>query len=608
MQYAINYGSVLMMQQLGMSLAGLAVILSFLGLAPGVGGMAKWKDIQDAVGASQQEVCEEVLCANIEKEVAATKADAHKKAEEWAKTEGKQDDEEAKAVKVEEFLAYINGLDGQVRVGLTATMDGAWQKRSSGSNYNSRTGHNFAIGGFSGMIIALVVFSKHCRMCEVAKKKNKEPKEHRCAQNFPMEKSSKSMEGIGSVEHCKAIFSRAGNKVRGYIRTIVTDDDSTTRANLRHSLKEELDAKYGDGGWQKTDHWPRVDNDPKKAFVKDNGLMPLWAPAVLHYLCDISHRVKVIGSMCYDIKQGKDPSKEKKRGGAPNQKKKPWHECTSEEQEHRSKNKMQKYDCEKIKVLAGYYLHGNRHLPFGDYFKNSHCIYLHHFNDQSLCHSKWCKVKRCHENGTDLPADYCVNNKFRDKEEHAELFGKVKAGMQTYLTTEALQMCYHPFCTQKNESLNRKSTATAPKDRFYGGTKTLSDRLRMVVIEDTLGYVEAINRVLGHLGIAAFDTLTEWSRRKDSVANRQMLCREKKENKINHAQKRKTEMNEGYKASKKAKASYGTGIAINDPSLAALGPDANPTTGLSTSRVQQKTSNNELPHKRAASKPCSCGA
>jgi hypothetical protein len=104
----------LIMQQLGMSLAGLATIFGFLGIAAGVGGMDKWKDIQDAVGAAQQEVVKK-FCANIEKEIAATKADAKKKAEEWAKTEGKQDDEEAKAVKMEEFLAYVNGLDGQVR-------------------------------------------------------------------------------------------------------------------------------------------------------------------------------------------------------------------------------------------------------------------------------------------------------------------------------------------------------------------------------------------------------------------------------------------------------------------------------------------------------------
>jgi hypothetical protein len=94
----------------------------------------KWKDIQDAVGAAEQEGWEEILCANIEKEIAMTKDDAAIRVEKRAEAEKKQDEEEAKEAKMDEFLAYVNGMDGQVRLELTATMDGAWQKRSSGKD------------------------------------------------------------------------------------------------------------------------------------------------------------------------------------------------------------------------------------------------------------------------------------------------------------------------------------------------------------------------------------------------------------------------------------------------------------------------------------------
>jgi hypothetical protein len=145
MKYIVNYYAVLMMQRLGMSLEGLAMMLAFLGLGPGVGGTEKWKDIQEAVGAAQQEVCEDVLAANTEKEMALTLSDAEKKVNEWADTteEGKTADDEAKRVKLQEFVEYVDGQDGQPRLGLTAAMDGVWEKRSSGHNYNSRTGHNF---------------------------------------------------------------------------------------------------------------------------------------------------------------------------------------------------------------------------------------------------------------------------------------------------------------------------------------------------------------------------------------------------------------------------------------------------------------------------------
>jgi hypothetical protein len=156
MKYAINYSAVLIMQQLGMSLEGLAAIFGFLGIAASVGGMDKWRDIQEAVGAAQQEVAEEVLMENIEKEIAATKQDADKKLQEWMQTteEGKaaNDTEQQQAKLDDEFLVFVSGTDGECQLGLTAGMDQAWQKQSSGNNYSSKIGHNFCVGGFTGLI------------------------------------------------------------------------------------------------------------------------------------------------------------------------------------------------------------------------------------------------------------------------------------------------------------------------------------------------------------------------------------------------------------------------------------------------------------------------
>ena len=60
MKYSINYYAVIMMQRLGISLEGLAMMLDFLGLVPGVGGTEKWRHLQEAVGVTKQEVSEEV--------------------------------------------------------------------------------------------------------------------------------------------------------------------------------------------------------------------------------------------------------------------------------------------------------------------------------------------------------------------------------------------------------------------------------------------------------------------------------------------------------------------------------------------------------------------
>ena len=49
--------------------------------------------------------------------------------------------------------------------GLTVSYDMGWQRRSSGNNYTSLSGHAFLIGGHTRRVIACVVFSKKCSIC-----------------------------------------------------------------------------------------------------------------------------------------------------------------------------------------------------------------------------------------------------------------------------------------------------------------------------------------------------------------------------------------------------------------------------------------------------------
>ena len=53
------------------------------------------------------------------------------------------------------------------KVGLTVSYDGAWQKKSSGRKYDSRSGHAFLVGSMTRKIVGCVVFSKNCKQCEI---------------------------------------------------------------------------------------------------------------------------------------------------------------------------------------------------------------------------------------------------------------------------------------------------------------------------------------------------------------------------------------------------------------------------------------------------------
>lgn len=61
MDYAINYSMSLLMQQLGMGLRGVTTLLSFLGIAAGIGNPHKWKRIQDEVGLAEEAVAADVV-------------------------------------------------------------------------------------------------------------------------------------------------------------------------------------------------------------------------------------------------------------------------------------------------------------------------------------------------------------------------------------------------------------------------------------------------------------------------------------------------------------------------------------------------------------------
>lgn len=53
------------------------------------------------------------------------------------------------------------------KVGLTVSYDRAWQKKSSGRKYDSRSGHAFLGGSMTRKIVGCVVFSKNCKQCEI---------------------------------------------------------------------------------------------------------------------------------------------------------------------------------------------------------------------------------------------------------------------------------------------------------------------------------------------------------------------------------------------------------------------------------------------------------
>jgi hypothetical protein len=545
-RYPINYQLVLLVQQLGCGLDGLNTIFAHLGMSPSRGGKDKWKVLQEEIGKAEHEVALEVFQENIDDAVAFHEA---KTDNILAGFEGTVDEKEVKRV------GLLRLKDG--RVGISVGMDGAWQKRSIGfGSYNSLSGMNYCVELDTKKILNLVVYSKKCTYCCRWRLKYQAGggipvPEHRCSQNFDPLDSSKSMEADASNLHKEDIELKHGSG-KVHIDTLCTDDDSTVRANTKHSLKELYDSQHGVGNWRKSDvGWPftiRVDKTNGKetrVYAKDTGQLNLQCYPINNYITDVNHRVRVIGKGLFGLMS--------------NNKTIPA-------------GKLAKEECYRLKNISSLFLKDarNRQLPFEEFCRRAPCMYLHHFDDHSCCDVEWCKPLQSQRNDGVEPTELkdAYTGRFRDKEVDWVTFKAVEVIFSPYLTETALMQCFHGQDTNKNESLNRKCSATAPKDRYFSGTMSLSDRFHMVAIVDTYGYLIAVSRVLMKVGLQlelVSSVLEEYCRRLDKVHEVKSIYR----NKPMVKRKRKALINAAIKAyqvsEKKAKTSgkdYGSGMAI----------------------------------------------
>jgi len=142
--------------------------------------------------------------------------------------------------------------------------DMGWQHCSSGSTYNSISGHAFLVSASSNKILKQIVFSKSCCMCsrrekkdpEAAAKRAAEPmgilpmegKDHRCPRNF--KGSSKSMDLHDAVALLTDLFDSG----IAFAAELLVDNDCSTKANTQHFFKAKIDVNI----WaNKETCWPR---------------------------------------------------------------------------------------------------------------------------------------------------------------------------------------------------------------------------------------------------------------------------------------------------------------------------------------------------------------
>ena len=184
----------------------------------------------------------------------------------------------------EDFVKWKRGEKIR-RVFLTVSFDMGWNKRSTGTRYDSNTGHALLVGARLKKIVAMRVFSKDCAICKSCQKTNKPLQTHDCPKNYTG--SSKSME----VEAIFQLVLEAWEN-NWAVGVIVSDDDTTMKSHLTHGYKDLIAA-----GKMRPEDWPRTQKGNKKSC---HGRLPLHITPP-SFQADPNHRVKVVGKTIYEF-------------------------------------------------------------------------------------------------------------------------------------------------------------------------------------------------------------------------------------------------------------------------------------------------------------------
>ena len=425
----LNHMSLFLCMRLGIGYSKLSTILGFFGIRPSVGYELPFRNLMVKLHTAIVKVSLVTMADNIRQETVATQQ------------------------KLGDGCNWKNG-----RLGLFASWDMGWQRRSSGRAYNSLSGIGFLLGGMTNLIMSLAVFSKLCVTCDVDVRLGRTKTPHWCPKNHY--KSSRGMEALGGLQCVLDVYKQNDG---AYICGICTDDDAPTCAILRHSYKATLPRC----------EWPLT---KKGNYKSDPGQMPLHMPIVDYLYCDKAHRRKAYGSALYALIAGDD--------------------------------QLKSVDCERFKRNFGLCLvqqtSGAEGASFEKFEKAMKAVLEHQFNNHAFCCATWCKFMT--ENDEQL-ADIDTKKRFLDKTK-GKTYESVSKVHERLTTDEKLRQCYHEFSSQKNEMLNKKMSVTAPKDQTFCGSVQLDARTHFVGLRDSLGELASVARVMKELELDRLPRVT----------------------------------------------------------------------------------------------------
>ena len=254
------------------------------------------------------------------------------------------------------------------------------------------------------------------------------------------------MEADAALTIYEELYYESQKKIA--LQCIVSDDDSSMRALLKHS----------------TNH--------SKGKLKAEIPEPEW-------LADPSHRTKVVAKPFFAL------------ANAP----KSHSVCT-------------KVDAIRVKKCYGYMIKNNCNKTIDEIKVASKAVIEHLFNNHEYCDSRWCRPKKLLEKNKknevsesneerlkNIEIQRTKVSYYRSKTKDSTLYNQMNKSYLPFTTEERLKESLHNFSTQKNEAMNNSVAKYAPKTRTYSTSMSLTNRVMIAIGCCNLGFYLFWSRV-----------------------------------------------------------------------------------------------------------------
>jgi hypothetical protein len=323
-----------------------------------------------------------------------------------------------------------------------------WQQRSSGKKYASPSGHAFFVGGLSRKPVAIEIKSKICNFCAAWKKKHP-PEDAESDNELPVaphsyctinhDGTSSAMEAVSALDMVVDMY----NRLHVSVATICIDDDASTRSMLKWTNADYMKN-------HNTNNPPQVPKTVGKNKGElhdrpDNGKLPADIPEPA-FVADPNHRKKVLTK---DLR-------------------------TLNQKLSADKFGMSNMDVGRIGKNYGYMIRSLKRLQ-EEYLDAGKAVIEHHFDNHQYC-GAWCPRKRLTKGQLEATERY-----YRCKTRDAKLYVALNNIVSRFITIERLREVAHSMDTQYNESINNTISWLAPKNKCYGGSQSLRNRISIAV-------------------------------------------------------------------------------------------------------------------------------